>query len=67
MQPSFSWCENQPSAVTRTTAVLFLAHELISQKVFAMLLCKRPFPHKSVNVLFILVMIMDKLRDVCGN
>jgi hypothetical protein len=28
---------------------------------------KSPFPHKSVNLFLILVMIKDKMTDFCGN
>ena len=40
---------------------------LISQKVFIKLPCKCPFPHKSVNLFFMLVMIKDTLTVLCGN
>ena len=39
---------------------------LISQKVLISSLCKSLFPHKFVNLFFILV-IKDKLTDLCGN
>ena len=35
--------------------------------VFIKLFCKSQFPHKSVNLFFILVIIKDKLTDLCGN
>jgi len=40
---------------------------LVSQKVFIKSFCKSQFPHKSVNLLFILVIIKDNLTDLCGN
>ena len=39
----------------------------ISQQVFVKSFCKSQFPHKSVNLSFILVTINDKLTDVCGD
>ena len=36
---------------------------LISQKVF----CQSQFPHKFVNLFFILAIIKEKLTDLCGN
>ena len=43
------------------------SHVLISQKVFIKLFCKSRFPHKFVNLFFMLVKIMDKLLDLCEN
>ena len=40
---------------------------LISQKVFMKLFCKSLFQQKCVNLVFILVIIKDKLTDLCGN
>ena len=40
---------------------------LISQKVFITSLCKSQFPHKSVNLFFILVIVKDRLTDLSGN
>jgi len=37
---------------------------LISQKVFLKSFCKSQFPHKSVNLFFILVIVKDKLTDL---
>ena len=37
----------------------------ISHRVFLKLFCKSQFPHKSVNLFFILVIIKDKLTDLC--
>ena len=39
----------------------------ISRKVFIKLFCKSKFPRKSVNSFFILVMIKDKLTELCEN
>jgi len=39
----------------------------ISQKLFLESLCKSQFPHKSVNLSFILVNIKNKLTDLRGN
>ena len=44
-----------------------LGPALISQKVFIKSFCKSQFPHKSVNLFFILVIIKDKLTNLCGN
>ena len=41
--------------------------ELISQKVFIRSFRKSQFPHKFVNLYFILVIINDELTDLCGN
>ena len=42
-----------------------VAAKFISQKVFITSFYKSQFPHKSVNSLFVLVMIKDKLTDLC--
>jgi len=39
----------------------------IPQKVLRRSFCTSQFPHKSVNVFFILVIIMDKLTNLCGS
>ena len=39
---------------------------LISQKVFIRSFCKRQFPHKSVNLSFIITNVTNKLTDLCG-
>jgi len=39
----------------------------ISQKVVIKVFCKNQSPHKSVNQSFILVIIKDKLTDLCEN
>jgi len=39
---------------------------LISHKVFVKSFCKSQFPHKFVNF-FILVIMKDKVTDLCGN
>ena len=41
--------------------------ELIRHKVFIKSFCKSQFPHKSVDLSFILVIIQDKLTSLCGN
>ena len=41
--------------------------DLISHKVFPKSFFKIRFPHKSVNVFFILVIMKDMLTDLCGN
>ena len=41
--------------------------DLISHKVFRTSFCKSQFPHKSVNLFFILVIVMDKLTDLWGS
>ena len=46
----------------RPDAVGFISH-----KVFMMFSCKSQFPHKSVNLLFILVTMKDQLTDLWGN
>ena len=40
---------------------------LISQKGFIKSFCNSQFPHKSVNLSFISVMLKDKLTSLCGN
>ena len=44
-----------------------IVYELISQDVFITSFCESQFPHKFVNLFFVLVMIKDKLMDFCGN
>ena len=39
----------------------------ISQKVFIKLFFKIQFPHESVNLFFISVVIKDKLTNLCRN
>jgi hypothetical protein len=39
----------------------------ISQKMFTQLFCKGHFPHKSVNLFFILVIMQDKVTDLWGS
>jgi len=39
----------------------------ISQKVFIKSFCESQFPHKSVNVSFIITDIKNELTDLCGN
>ena len=43
------------------------ALEFSSQTVFKKPSCKCQFPHKFVNVFSILVIMKDKLTDLCGN
>ena len=40
---------------------------LISRRVVLKSFCKREFPHKSVNLFFILVIVKDKLTDLWGS
>ena len=40
---------------------------LISQKEFIKLLFRSQFPPKSLNLLFILVIMKDMLTDLCGD
>ena len=40
---------------------------LISHEVFLTSFCKIQFPHRSVNLIFTLVIVKDKLTDMCGN
>ena len=39
----------------------------ISHKVFLKSFCRSQFPHKSVNLSFIITNIKNKLTDLCGN
>jgi len=39
----------------------------ISHKVLLKPFCKSQFPHKSVNLFFILVIVKDKLTDLWGS
>ena len=41
--------------------------ELVSQNVFIKSFSKCQIPHKFVNLLCMLVIMQDKLRDLCGN
>ena len=40
---------------------------LISHKVFLKSFCKSQFPHKFVNLFFILIKVTDKLTDLWGS
>ena len=40
---------------------------LILQKVFTKMFCEHQFPHKSVDVSFIITKIRDQLTNLCGN
>ena len=42
-------------------------HDVISQQVFIKSFSKSQFPHKFVNLFFILVMIKDKSTNLYGN
>jgi len=39
----------------------------ISQKVLTQSFCKNQFPHKSVNLLSIVIDVQNKLTDLYGN
>ena len=41
--------------------------EFISHEVFFKSFCKSQFPHKSVNLFFILVIVKDRLTDLWGS
>jgi len=43
------------------------ATSLFSQKVFIKLFYKSQFPHKSVNLSFIITDTKNKVTDLCGN
>ena len=43
------------------------AGHLIAHTVFVKTFCKCQFPHKSVNLLFILVIIKDKSTNLSGD
>ena len=47
--------------------VVHLPCGFISHKVLIKSFCKSQFPHKSVNLFFILIIIKDKLTNLCGN
>ena len=49
-----------PENLGRVASVEELRYKLISHKVFLKSFCKSQFPHKSVNLFFILVIVMDK-------
>ena len=61
--------ESQSQDPTLTVLHVPYSHDsgFISQRVFIKSFCKSPFPHKSVNLFFILVTIKDKLTNLCGN
>ena len=42
-------------------------YKFISHKVFLKSFCKSQFPHNSVNLFFILVIVKDKLTDFLGS
>ena len=44
-----------------------MVYYLISQKVFTKSFCKSQFPHKSVNVSFIITNFDNTLTDLCGS
>ena len=66
MKPGCPGTKNITFCATKAT-VDWSRPDLISQKVFIKSFCKSQFPHKSVNLFFISVMIKDKLTDLCGN
>ena len=41
--------------------------DIISHQVSLTLFCKSQFPHKSVDLFFILVIVKDKLADLWGS
>ena len=47
-----------------TCVMVSLPHTLTSQKVFIKPFCKSQFPHKSVNLSFIITHIKIQLRDL---
>ena len=48
-------------------AELPVASHMISHEVLTKSFCTSQFPHKSVTLLFILVITKDKLTDLCVN
>ena len=42
-------------------------YDFISQTAFRKSFCKSQFPHKSVNLFFIVTDMKNKLTDFCGN
>ena len=44
----------------------FLFCEFISKELFIKSCCKSQFPHKLVNLSFVVTNIKNKLRDLCG-
>ena len=44
-----------------------ISTRIISQKVFIKSFCKSQFPHRSVELSFIITNLKSKLTDLCGN
>ena len=75
-EKSFSEMRSRPPRGPEGTGPVYRQHlalgilwhslGLISHKVFVKLFCKRQFPHKFVNLFFILVIVKDKLTDLWG-
>ena len=56
-------------ALWRQVGAIVIAptRELISLKVFVKSFCRSQFPHKSVNLCFIITNTKDELTNLCGN
>ena len=50
-----------------TVILLSFRDDLISQKVLMKSFYKSRFPHKSVNLFSVLVIVKDDLTNLCGN
>jgi len=48
-------------------AAAIKSSDFASHKVLTKSFCTSRFPHKSINLFSVLVMIKDKLTDLCGN
>ena len=62
-------CEGCVEGVHLVVSVALPVHKngVISQKVFIKLFCKSRFPHKSVNLSFLVTVIKKKLTYLCKN
>jgi len=53
--------------LSRLQRTVLSGSELISQRVSTKSFCTNQFPHKSVNVSFVITNINNELTDLCGN
>ena len=60
-------CFSKEAAKFDVLCIYLEVCEIISHTVFETSFRTSQFPHKSVNLFFILVMIKDELTDWCGN
>jgi len=61
---SITRCEECDACIATARLLAFAG---LSHTVFLKSFCKSRFPHKSVNLFFILVIVKDKLTDMWGS